>query len=96
MSSSAGDAHERIQLALVGVPEPPASSWGRSTPESRGWAVGQFPGWAEPEFHDSEHGHGLANQPQNLGVRNQCPDLAGPTDTSCGQRTGNPGVGTNQ
>lgn len=67
-------------------------SWGSQSPQPPvgGGARRQFPGWAEPEFHDSEHGHGLANQLQNLGVRNQCPDLAGPTDTSCGQRTGNP------
>lgn len=41
------EAHEMMECAVVGLPEPTASGWGKSTPESRGWAVGEFPGCAE-------------------------------------------------
>lgn len=47
-SGSARRAHERIELAIVGVPEPTASSRGKCTPESRGLGVGELPGCAEP------------------------------------------------
>lgn len=46
-SGSTTEAHEMMECAVVGLPEPTASGRGNSTPESRGRAVGEFPGCAE-------------------------------------------------
>lgn len=83
-------------LPSGGVPEPPASSRGRSTPESRGWAVGQFPGWAEHEFHDSDVDTPWPISLRAWGSGTSALIQQAPRTHSEARELGTPGFGANQ